>query len=248
MKSGVRAKHGNPFRTVSVLAWVLCAVCWMDAHAPAQAPKPAPNQDQKQQNQQTRPPAQANPFPEDTNTVPVLPNGKMPAPDAADAAPAAPPSLPGDDVDPVRSPDEPPPGAPPAASGSSSSSADLANIIAPPPDDETRKRGKAAKEPEHKETAQEDESVGGYYLGQKNWRAALSRFQSALVLDPENPDVYWGLAEAQRHLGDMANAKANYTKVMEYDPDSKHAKEAKKLLQEPEMANAPLKQGAGSRE
>jgi Tfp pilus assembly protein PilF len=92
--------------------------------------------------------------------------------------------------------------------------------------------------PEHKETAQEDESVGSYYLGQKNWRAALSRFQSALVLDPENPDVYWGLAESQRHLGETASAKANYMKVMEYDPDSRHAKEAKKLLKDPEMANA----------
>ena len=50
------------------------------------------------------------------------------------------------------------------------------------------------------ETAKEDEDVGGLYLSQKNWRAAQSRFESAVVLDPENPDVYWGLAEAQRHL------------------------------------------------
>jgi len=248
MKSGIRAKHGTSICIVPVLACFLCAAGWMHAQAPAQAPKPAPGQDQNTQKQQTKPSAQNNPFPEDTNTVPVLPNGKLPPEAAAEAAPAAPPSLPGDDVDPVRSPDEPPPGAPPASSGSSSSSADLANIIAPPPDEETGKRGKAANVPEHKETAQEDENVGGYYLGQKNWRAALSRFQSALVLDPENPDVYWGLAESERHLGDIANAKANYTKVMEYDPDSKHAKDAKKLLKEPEMANAPAKQGAGRRE
>ena len=102
--------------------------------------------------------------------------------------------------------------------------------------------------PEHKETAQEDESVGSYYLDQKNWRAALSRYQSALVLDPENPDVYWGLAESQRHLGDMTRAKANYIKVMEYDPGSKHAKEAKKLLNEPEMANAPAAPAPASRQ
>ena len=88
------------------------------------------------------------------------------------------------------------------------------------------------------ETAKEDEDVGGLYLSQKNWRAAASRFESAVVLDPENPDVYWGLAEAQRHLGQFAAAKANYQKVVEYDPDSKHAKEAKKLLIDPQMANA----------
>ena len=41
------------------------------------------------------------------------------------------------------------------------------------------------------------------------------------------------------HLGDFANAKANYQKVMEYDPDSKHGKEAKRLLKDPQLANAP---------
>jgi tetratricopeptide (TPR) repeat protein len=51
-------------------------------------------------------------------------------------------------------------------------------------------------------------------------------FQSALVLDPYNPDVYWGLAECERHLGDFADARANYKKVMEYDPGSRHAKDA----------------------
>ena len=59
-----------------------------------------------------------------------------------------------------------------------------------------------------------------------------------MVLDPDNPDVYWGLAEANRHLGNYAAARTNYLKVMEYDPDSKHAKEAKKALNEPELANA----------
>jgi tetratricopeptide (TPR) repeat protein len=88
------------------------------------------------------------------------------------------------------------------------------------------------------DSPKEDESVGSYYLEQKNWKAALSRFESALVLDPENPDVYWGLAEAQRHIGDYISAKANYLKVMEYDPDSKHGKEAKRILREPEVANA----------
>jgi len=39
----------------------------------------------------------------------------------------------------------------------------------------------------HEEAATEDINVGGYYLQTKNWKAALSRFESALVLDPENP-------------------------------------------------------------
>jgi tetratricopeptide (TPR) repeat protein len=139
-----------------------------------------------------------------------------------------------------------------AATGDSSSSSSLAglgNALNPPEDDtvtpDTADQGKhrrgrnAAPQPaEHKETAQEDVDVGGYYLSTKNWRAALSRFQSALILAPENPDVYWGLAEAQRNLKDYTSAKANYQKLLDYDPDNKHAKDARKALKDPDVANA----------
>jgi tetratricopeptide (TPR) repeat protein len=200
-----------------------------------------PNQNQQPDKQKPAPkPSDANPFPEDSGNVPVLPSGNQPAAPAAPAEAGPPPALPGADVDPVRSPDEPLSDLSSSSSGESSSSADLGRILEPPPDEDRRKgpKGKNQPAPEHTETAKDDENVGQYYLDQKNWRAALSRFQSALVLDPENPDVYWGLAEAQRHLGDLANAKSNYMKLVEYDPDSKHAKEAKKLLKEPEMAGA----------
>ena len=59
-----------------------------------------------------------------------------------------------------------------------------------------------------------------------------------LVLSPEEPEVYWGLAESARHLGNFADARANYLKVVEYDPGSRHAKDAAKLLKTPEIANA----------
>ena len=52
-----------------------------------------------------------------------------------------------------------------------------------------------------KETSKEDISVGKYYLDNKNWKAALSRFQSALVLAPDEPEVYWGLAESDAAPG-----------------------------------------------
>jgi tetratricopeptide (TPR) repeat protein len=198
--------------------------------------KPAPDQKQPP----AKPPAESNPFPEDTNSVPVIPTGNTPVAPPANAAPAATPSGPDD---PVRSPDDPV-GNPEADSNSgfSSSSAGLDKVQPPPDADTPRGRHRLAKpseEPQaHPETAKEDEDVGGLYLSQKNWRAALSRYESAVVLDPENPDVYWGLAEAQRHLGQFAAAKSNYEKVMEYDPDSHHAKDAKKLLAAPELANA----------
>lgn len=204
--------------------WVLQAC----AQAPAQ-----------QQNPPAKAPAEANPFPEDTSNVPVMPNANTAAtPDTGNTpAPAAAPT---NDDDPVRSPDQPIADIDSGSADGFSSSSSGLDRIAPPPDEEApakkRRRGQPAPPVEHTESAQEDENVGGYYLGQKNWRGALSRYQSALVLDPENPEVYWGLAEAQRHLGDLANAKANYQKVIEYDPDSKHAKDARKLLKDPDMA------------
>ena len=88
------------------------------------------------------------------------------------------------------------------------------------------------------ETADKDVEVGNYYMTNKNWRGALSRFQSAMVLAPENPDVYWGLAECYRHLGQLADARTNYEKVAMYDPESKHGKEAQKALKDPDLAKA----------
>jgi tetratricopeptide (TPR) repeat protein len=150
----------------------------------------------------------------------------------------------GDDRDPVRSPDDPAPS--PSSSGSQgpeSSSLAGTDQWQPPPDDDdsgkkSGRRKTTVKETTHQESASEDINVGGYYLDKKNWHAALSRFQSAMVLDPENPDVYWGLAEAERHLGDFVQARAYYRQVVDYDPDSKHGKESVKALKDPEIANA----------
>ena len=206
---------------------------------PAQTP-PQPSKPPEAQKQ--KPPAQSNPFPEDTGNVPLMPNGSTPATPELPASAAAPSTLPKADVDPVRSPDDPQGDADAEAGGFSSSSAGLNNVMPPPDTDiNTRsgRKGRGAAAPDHQESAQEDEKVAAYYLDNKNWRAALSRYESAVVLDPENPEVYWGMGEAQRHLGKFAEAKAAYQKLIEYDPDSKHGKEAKKLLQSPELANAP---------
>lgn len=183
----------------------------------------------------------ANPFPEDTSTVPVMPSKTTPAlpSDSYNGAENAAAALPGDDFDPVHSPDDPAPEADSAQPVDSSSSlAGLEGLLPRPDDDQQGKRKKmTAPEPVHQESVAEDIQVGGYYLETKNWKAAFSRFASALVLDPENPDVYWGLAESARRLGNFADARASYQKVAEYDPDSRHGKAAIKALKEPEIAN-----------
>jgi len=191
-------------------------------------------------------PVEANPFPEDTTSVPVMPSSGTPAlPDGTytgddDRAGRVP--LPKDDHDPVRSPDDAGPASDaPMELTSSDSRAGLDKLL-PGPDDDDQPQGKhrklTVKPPEHVETSQEDIQVGGYYLETKNWKAALSRFESAMVLAPDEPQVYWGLAESERHLGNLAAARGYYQKVAEYDPDSKHGKEAMKALRDPEIANA----------
>ena len=234
------------------LAWVVAAAPRLSAQAPdkssalsaRQSPPAAGSQSPApQQPSQTKPQTNANPFPEDTDSVPVMPS-RTPsdlAPGAGDESGSGLIPMPPEDGDPVRSPEDAAASAELSDSGSSSSLTGIGDL--PSPDDDTAHPGKhKGKEeqvvPEHHETAAEDENVGSYYLSNKNWKAALSRFQSALVLDPYNPDVYWGLAEAERHLGDFADARANYKKVMEYDPGSRHAKESGKALHDPEIANA----------
>ncbi len=198
---------------------------------------PAPTQQPPRTTTQTN----SNPFPDDTSSVPVMPTRISPDLAPGDDSPSAHAAMPSEDGDPVRSPEEAADAADSSDSGSSSSVAGMGDLN--PPDDDTAQPGKHKKKgeevvPEHHETAAEDEEVGSYYLTNKDWKGALSRFQSALVLDPDNPDVYWGLAESERHMGDFADARANYLKVREYDPGSRHAKEAAKALEDPEVANA----------
>jgi tetratricopeptide (TPR) repeat protein len=205
--------------------------------SPANGNPPAAQQPDRTQQQSNQ-----NPFPADTNDVPVMPTKTPPDLPAAAGDEGARVPMPDEDVDPVRTPE----GESAQEQGNGGSASSLAGLgdLLPDADDETNtqpdRRGRKAQKPvpEHHESAAEDENVGKYYLDNKDWKAALSRFESALVLDPDNPDVYWGLAEAERHLGNFAGARANYLKVTEYDPDSKHGKDARKALEDPEIANA----------
>ena len=232
------------------LAWCLAPEPWALAQTPAggdaAATGSAPGQSKSAGAPQpgASPQSGANPFPEDTSTVPVLPSKGTPVlPEGTyngeDAARVA---LPGDDLDPVRSPDDPAPASSSTQDQNSSSSLAGLDKLLPKPDDDQPdgRRNLTVKEPTHRESAAKDIDVGKYYLQTRNWRAAQSRFESALVLDPENPEVYWGLAESERHLGSFAQARANYLKLLDYDPEGPHGKEARKALTDPQVANAKI--------
>jgi tetratricopeptide (TPR) repeat protein len=201
----------------------------------ATPPKPAAQPQAPAGNQQPAP-ASSNAFPEDTSNVPVVNAKDMTEERAEEGSHLAPPTV---DYDPVRSPDDAGSEVDEVQGSSSSSSAGMDKLLPGAGDDvPSRHKKLSGDEPSHQENASEDITVGDYYLDRKNWKAALSRFESAMVLAPENPEVFWGLAEAERHLGNLAEARKNYQTVVDYDPDSKHGKEARKALKDPEIANA----------
>lgn len=242
--NGAKTKRIKMTLKFHIALGIACGlIAAVGVHAQSTPPEQQPPASTKPQQPAQRPPAEANPFPEDTNNVPVVPtNGEpTPAPPAATSSESAgTTSLLKDDTDPVHSPEDRSLDASSSDSGFSSSLSGTSDVNIP----DEAKPGKHNKKTDelsiHQETSKEDEDVGSYELSLKHWKAALSRFQSALVTDPQNPEVYWGMAEAQRALGDYADAKANYQKVMDYDPDSKHAKEAKRLLKDPQLATAPV--------
>lgn len=249
---GSSTDEGNEMRRDILVALVLA--CWIAAGPGARAQSPAGGSAPGQEQSKPAGAAQSgagsqtgsNSFPEDTSAVPVLPskvtpalpNGTyIPADGGADSGRV---TLPGEDLDPVRSPDDPAPAANSEPDQDSSSSLAGIGKLLPKPDDDQpdRKRKLKVQEPVHEETAASDIDVGKYYLQTRNWRAAQSRFESAMVLDPENPEVYWGLAEAERRLGKFAEARAHYLRLLDYDPDGPHGKDARKALKGPEIENA----------
>jgi hypothetical protein len=212
-----------------LLAAVTVAVGQLSAQSPG---KPASGP------QQSAPQSGSNPFPEDTSSVPVIPTTATPASVENGVDSANTRAFPAADRDPARSPEDTAADAVSTQNGESSSSFSGMDGLLPPPDLDAKAKSK--KQPTARETAAQNIEVGSYYLDRKNWKAALSRYQSALVLDPENPDVYWGLGEAERHLGDYANARVHYRQLLDYDPDGPHGKQARKLLKDPALADVGL--------
>jgi tetratricopeptide (TPR) repeat protein len=202
--------------------------------------KKQPSQSNNSQAPSAAPSANGNPFPEDEKSVPVMPSSSEQPDFSSDIEGLGKAAAPARDSDPVTSPDDEAPGGSQSTSGFSSSKQGIDNLTEPPPPEpgQKRRKGEDSQIDMPRESPKEDMSVGNYYLDNGDWRGALSRFQSALVLAPDDPDVYWGLAESQLHLGQYAAARENYLKVMEYDPGSHHAKEAKKRLRDPQIANA----------
>ncbi len=129
------------------------------------------------------------------------------------------------DGDPVRTPDT---AGLQTEDGFSSSRTGLTHL--PAEDDSDGQPGKSTKNKTREERIKEDRDVGNFYLDKHNWKAAQGRFSAAFLLDPEDIDSIWGLAEAERHLGMVPEAIRHYELFLSYDGEGPHGRAARKAL------------------
>jgi spermidine synthase len=67
-------------------------------------------------------------------------------------------------------------------------------------------------------------------LAHSNFEAACRAFDAALAMDPNSIEAAWGLAEADRHLGNLEKAYQGFLRVLERDPVHLRALESSKQL------------------
>lgn len=90
--------------------------------------------------------------------------------------------------------------------------------------------------------AAKDVEVGEFYLRQKNYRAALERFNDALHYKPKDALATFRLAQTQEQLGLLEQAYRNYDGYLEILPNGPLAKDAKDALKriDPKLDNRPI--------
>jgi tetratricopeptide (TPR) repeat protein len=125
--------------------------------------------------------------------------------------------------------------APPIAPGESSSNDTKVNLSAPVGDaadhpDSSLDTGTSEFHPWDPHRAMKNIEVGDYYYKQKNYRAAVSRYEEALQWKPRDAEATYKLAEAQEKLGDKLAARKNYQAYLSILPEGPRAQEANKAL------------------
>ena len=78
--------------------------------------------------------------------------------------------------------------------------------------------------------AAHDIDVGETYLAGNNFDSARERFEEALRLTPDNPLVWFRLAQALQGMQRLDPARLYYKKYLEAQPKGKFAKDAKKSI------------------
>lgn len=93
-------------------------------------------------------------------------------------------------------------------------------------------RAAAAPDPNQAKTAAHDIDVGETYLAGNHFDSARERFEDALRITPDNPLVFFRLAQALQGMQRLEPARLYYRKYLEAQPKGKFANNAKKAIQQ----------------
>jgi len=134
------------------------------------------------------------------------------------------------------------------ATGESSSRDSLIDLNANPPKDEPApaREDESVLKPWDPHKAAKDVEVGEYYLKLKNYRAALERFNHALVYKPDDAEATYGLAVTQEKLELLSLAEQSYRKYLQILPNGPKSKDAEEALKRIGSQAATRQSGASS--
>lgn len=120
------------------------------------------------------------------------------------------------------------------STGESSSRDSQIDLSAKPePKEAAPEEDEAVLQPWDPHKAAKDVEVGQYYFKIKNYRAALERFNHALIYKANDAEAIYGLASTQEKLDLLSLADQNYRKylqILPHGPKSKEAEEALKRI------------------
>jgi tetratricopeptide (TPR) repeat protein len=138
-----------------------------------------------------------------------------------------------------------PPRSAPATEPGQSSSRDTREDISPPKDDsknhptssvvDTNPEDEPADvqemHPWNPYRAMKDDEVGDYYFKRKSYRAALARYQDALIWKEKDAVANFRMAQCYEKLDEPDQAVPHYQEYLKILPDGPFAKDARKALE-----------------
>ncbi|HET9837642.1 MAG TPA: tetratricopeptide repeat protein [Candidatus Angelobacter sp.] len=117
-----------------------------------------------------------------------------------------------------------------SATGESSSRDSQIDLSAKPAPEAAPAEDSSVLQPWDPHKAAKDVEVGQYYYKVKNYRAALERFNHALIYKPNDAEATLGLAMTQEKLDLLSLADQNYRKYLQILPNGPKSKEAEAAL------------------
>jgi tetratricopeptide (TPR) repeat protein len=95
--------------------------------------------------------------------------------------------------------------------------------------------------------AVKDDEVGDYYFKEKNYKAALARYQDALDYKPHDAIANFRMAQCYEKLNQPDQAIVHYHEYLRILPDGPYSKQAKKALEKLETGEKQTSSKAASK-